>query len=339
MISFSFLSKRPGATVAGVFSVALGSVLLLCGAGSAPIENLLPQGAMQGDLNAGGHNLTNAATVSAAAFQVTGLTSQATVGTDSSGNLVAGSGGGSLTLGSNATGAGFTYSAGTLSLTHAVNRAGGLARLVSSDGTADGTIAFGAASFTDDGYNSIAIGSSAYSIYGGVSYGINSMASYGGCAIGNTANAALGGGGCALGSATTTNSGAAIGAQAWATTGVAAGYDAAETAGGSAMGLGAHATSGVAAGLRQSDLSSTTETGGGANFCGGSYAGAGIAINADEIAVSNGSGFATLTGCINSSSPASSSAAGTAGQFAYDSNFLYVCVAANTWKRAALSSW
>lgn len=52
--------------VAGIFSVALSSVLLLCGAGSVPIENLLPQGVMQGDLNAGGHNLTNAATLSAA---------------------------------------------------------------------------------------------------------------------------------------------------------------------------------------------------------------------------------------------------------------------------------
>src|ERR1019366_612725 len=74
MISFPFssLSKRPGATRAGVFSVALGSVLLLCGAGSVPVENLLPQGVMQGDLNAGGHNLTNAATVSATNVVVSG---------------------------------------------------------------------------------------------------------------------------------------------------------------------------------------------------------------------------------------------------------------------------
>jgi hypothetical protein len=37
--------------------------------------------------------------------------------------------------------------------------------------------------------------------------------------------------------------------------------------------------------------------------------------------------------------PASSSAACTAGQFTDDANFHYVCVAANTWKRAALSSF
>jgi hypothetical protein len=72
MISFSNLSKRRGATLAGVFSVALSCVVLLCGAGSAPIENLLPQGAMQGDLNAGGHSLTNAGTVSATNVVVSG---------------------------------------------------------------------------------------------------------------------------------------------------------------------------------------------------------------------------------------------------------------------------
>ena len=65
---FFFRKKRPAATVAAIFGVALSSVLLLCGAGSVPVKNLLPQGTMQGDLDAGGHNLTNAATVSAANF-------------------------------------------------------------------------------------------------------------------------------------------------------------------------------------------------------------------------------------------------------------------------------
>lgn len=58
----SILSKRPGATITGIFSLALSSVLLLCGAGSVPVNNLLPQGTMQGDLNAGGHGITNLAT-------------------------------------------------------------------------------------------------------------------------------------------------------------------------------------------------------------------------------------------------------------------------------------
>ena len=59
----STLLKRRGTTLAGIFGLAFSCVLLLCGAGSVPVENFLPQGAMQGDLNAGGHNLTNAATV------------------------------------------------------------------------------------------------------------------------------------------------------------------------------------------------------------------------------------------------------------------------------------
>lgn len=37
--------------------------------------------------------------------------------------------------------------------------------------------------------------------------------------------------------------------------------------------------------------------------------------------------------------PVSATAAGNAGQIAWDASFIYVCVAANTWKRAALSTW
>ena len=37
--------------------------------------------------------------------------------------------------------------------------------------------------------------------------------------------------------------------------------------------------------------------------------------------------------------PASSSAAGTPGQMAYDGSYLYVCVATNTWRRTAIDDW
>jgi hypothetical protein len=37
--------------------------------------------------------------------------------------------------------------------------------------------------------------------------------------------------------------------------------------------------------------------------------------------------------------PASATATGTAGEICWDSGFVYVCVAANTWRRAALASW
>lgn len=41
----------------------------------------------------------------------------------------------------------------------------------------------------------------------------------------------------------------------------------------------------------------------------------------------------------NARTPASASAAGNAGDICWDANFLYVCVATNTWKRATLSTW
>lgn len=41
----------------------------------------------------------------------------------------------------------------------------------------------------------------------------------------------------------------------------------------------------------------------------------------------------------NTSFPATSSSAGLAGEFAWSSTHIYVCVATNTWKRAALSTW
>jgi hypothetical protein len=37
--------------------------------------------------------------------------------------------------------------------------------------------------------------------------------------------------------------------------------------------------------------------------------------------------------------PASAAAPGTAGSVRYDAGFLYVCVAANTWRRVALAAW
>ena len=40
-----------------------------------------------------------------------------------------------------------------------------------------------------------------------------------------------------------------------------------------------------------------------------------------------------------SSAPANSTANGVAGQIAYDSNYVYVCVANNTWKRISLGSY
>lgn len=37
--------------------------------------------------------------------------------------------------------------------------------------------------------------------------------------------------------------------------------------------------------------------------------------------------------------PASATAVGTTGQICWDANYIYVCVATNTWKRAAIGTW
>ena len=42
---------------------------------------------------------------------------------------------------------------------------------------------------------------------------------------------------------------------------------------------------------------------------------------------------------VGSNAPASSASNGTEGTITYDGNYIYVCVASNSWKRAALSTW
>lgn len=37
--------------------------------------------------------------------------------------------------------------------------------------------------------------------------------------------------------------------------------------------------------------------------------------------------------------PSTATSSGTAGQMAKDANYLYICIATNTWKRVALSTW
>ncbi len=42
---------------------------------------------------------------------------------------------------------------------------------------------------------------------------------------------------------------------------------------------------------------------------------------------------------LQAKTPASASAAGTAGDMAYDTSYLYIYIAANTWRRVSISSW
>jgi len=51
------------------------------------------------------------------------------------------------------------------------------------------------------------------------------------------------------------------------------------------------------------------------------------------------SGSSNVFRITNAQTPSSASATGTAGTICWDSSYIYVCTATNTWKRAALSTW
>lgn len=42
---------------------------------------------------------------------------------------------------------------------------------------------------------------------------------------------------------------------------------------------------------------------------------------------------------VSSNAPVSNSSTGTTGQIRYDNNYIYICIATNTWKRANISTW
>jgi len=49
---------------------------------------------------------------------------------------------------------------------------------------------------------------------------------------------------------------------------------------------------------------------------------------------------AAAIGAVNQvTPPASATASGVAGQFAFDANYFYTCPATNTWVRCPLASW
>ena len=53
------------------------------------------------------------------------------------------------------------------------------------------------------------------------------------------------------------------------------------------------------------------------------------------------SGYTTIDAQLRAqgTAPASASATGTAGDIRYDADYIYVCTATDTWKRAALATW
>jgi hypothetical protein len=75
--------------------------------------------------------------------------------------------------------------------------------------------------------------------------------------------------------------------------------------------------------------------------------GATIGHTDDTDLITLADGLATVTGALTvtgntiiaTATPASASASGTAGQISWDSNYVYICISANTWKRVAIASW
>lgn len=70
------------------------------------------------------------------------------------------------------------------------------------------------------------------------------------------------------------------------------------------------------------------------------------AAGSDSTSVATVGGTQTLTAktltspkITSGNAPASAGAAGTAGQIEWDSSYLYVCVATNSWKRVAIAAW
>lgn len=45
------------------------------------------------------------------------------------------------------------------------------------------------------------------------------------------------------------------------------------------------------------------------------------------------------TGILTAKTPASATAIGTTGEVCWDANYIYICIATNTWKRVALPAW
>jgi hypothetical protein len=62
------------------------------------------------------------------------------------------------------------------------------------------------------------------------------------------------------------------------------------------------------------------------------------AISGTSITASSGLIGASLR-VTSSSTPSASNSTGTLGQISWDTSYIYVCTATNTWKRAALSTW
>lgn len=64
-----------------------------------------------------------------------------------------------------------------------------------------------------------------------------------------------------------------------------------------------------------------------------------VPVNRPRVATQIATGTPVTATKVSDAVPVSATSSGSAGQIAYDANFIYVCVATNTWKRTALTTW
>jgi hypothetical protein len=63
------------------------------------------------------------------------------------------------------------------------------------------------------------------------------------------------------------------------------------------------------------------------------------AINATSTITTSGAISASALNVTSSYTPTSATSTGVAGQITWDANYVYVCIATNTWRRASLTTW
>jgi hypothetical protein len=65
----------------------------------------------------------------------------------------------------------------------------------------------------------------------------------------------------------------------------------------------------------------------------------GDTVSGDLVVTGNVSTSGNNINIANNNTPSSASAPGTKGDIRWDTSYIYVCVATNTWKRSSLSTW
>jgi len=102
-------------------------------------------------------------------------------------------------------------------------------------------------------------------------------------------------------------------------------------------------TRNISAGIVTSTSLSTATVSAGSVSCTGTVSGNTLSANAISVTNLNVSGglSANVTGNIRitGAAPTNSNSNGSAGQIRYDDNYIYICVATNTWKRVEITSW